>query len=210
MACFYPDGSRNDGLFACDPKAAVSACCRLGDVCVSNGFCFFAGLNALVRRGCTDSSFNSTSCPRACLGRCIFDLHEIKLIVPAPELRPADVLMIPCDNYNTFCCGQNEAARQCCSNGNGTVRIPAGSAVFPAGSNSTLTITSIVTTTATGAVNTVTVNADNANSHNRTTIGLGAGLGVALAVVSGLLLVTGLRLWRIDKEMRRMTGERVS
>jgi hypothetical protein len=66
MSCFLPNGQPADGLVPCNSTASASHCCRQGDVCLSNGFCFSAGLNALVRRGCTDKTFNSTECPQEC------------------------------------------------------------------------------------------------------------------------------------------------
>jgi len=66
MECYYPNGEPGDGLTPCNSTATVSHCCRQGDVCVTNGFCFSTGLNALVRRGCTDKTFNSTECPEQC------------------------------------------------------------------------------------------------------------------------------------------------
>jgi hypothetical protein len=67
MTCYYPDGQPGDGLVPCNTTAAVSHCCRAGDLCVKNGFCFSTGLSALVRRGCTDRDFNGTAgCPQQC------------------------------------------------------------------------------------------------------------------------------------------------
>jgi hypothetical protein len=70
MQCYYPNGESDDGLHPCNATAAVSHCCRASDVCITNGFCFSSGLNAVVRRGCTDKTFNSTECPQQCtIGR---------------------------------------------------------------------------------------------------------------------------------------------
>jgi len=135
------------------------------------------------------------------------ELHKIVDVV-APDLRGMDVVMLTCDNYNTFCCGQNEAARQYCLRNNGTLRMPAGNEVFPAANKATLTITSFVTTTATGGTSTATF-APSSSSTNKTTIGVGVGLGAVLLVVSVFLFVTVRRLIRLDKELRRLAGKRV-
>jgi hypothetical protein len=38
--------------------------------------------------------------------------------------------MLPCGRYTSFCCGQGEAARNCCTTENGVVEVPAGYVVF--------------------------------------------------------------------------------
>lgn len=64
--CYYPDGKNATGLSPCNNNAAVSHCCRDADVCLSNGVCFSPGLGSIVRRGCTDPTWNSTECPNTC------------------------------------------------------------------------------------------------------------------------------------------------
>lgn len=67
QTCYYPDGSSDTALRPCNASAAVSACCRTPtDVCLTNGLCFSTGLNVVIRRGCTDSTWNSTLCPKYC------------------------------------------------------------------------------------------------------------------------------------------------
>ncbi|EEP76148.1 predicted protein [Uncinocarpus reesii 1704] len=51
--------------------------------------------------------------------------------------RSSDVVLTPCDRYTTFCCGQNEAARNCCNTENGTVNVIAGAAIFPPAESTT-------------------------------------------------------------------------
>jgi hypothetical protein len=65
--CYYPDGKVASGLTPCNSTAKVSHCCRDADVCLSNGLCFSTGLGTIIRRGCTDSSFNDTVCPAFCI-----------------------------------------------------------------------------------------------------------------------------------------------
>ena len=64
--CFSADGQLAKGAKPCNPTAAHSHCCRDADVCLTNGLCFSSGLGAVVRRSCTDRSWNSTACPRVC------------------------------------------------------------------------------------------------------------------------------------------------
>jgi hypothetical protein len=66
--CYYPDGKVAPGLIPCNSTAKVSHCCRDADVCLSNGLCFSTGLSSIVRRGCTDSTWNETTCPSFCTG----------------------------------------------------------------------------------------------------------------------------------------------
>ncbi|KAF4627821.1 hypothetical protein G7Y89_g10325 [Cudoniella acicularis] len=70
--CYYPDGSVTGAdtdhplMIPCSPSASNSACCHAGDVCYENGLCMSAGWWFLYRGGCTDKSFQSSSCPSAC------------------------------------------------------------------------------------------------------------------------------------------------
>jgi hypothetical protein len=67
MQCYYPDGELAAGLTPCNPTAEVSHCCSSSDMCLTNGFCYSLGLNSIVQRGCTDSSFGSSECPQQCI-----------------------------------------------------------------------------------------------------------------------------------------------
>lgn len=70
--CYYPDKSRATGFEPCNstlagPSGAGSACCAVGEVCTTGGFC----LNDLYypyRGACTDRSWNSVNCASECLG----------------------------------------------------------------------------------------------------------------------------------------------
>ncbi|KAK8224035.1 hypothetical protein BKA81DRAFT_206574 [Phyllosticta paracitricarpa] len=70
--CFYPDGVQSKGL-PCFPDQAVSPCCGRGFICLSNGLCE-PGPDLrrtyqykIYRSACTDSTWNSSSCPRVCI-----------------------------------------------------------------------------------------------------------------------------------------------
>lgn len=68
--CFDSDQVQSGDYVPCDPKAEVSSCCVLGDICLSNGLCratrpgvltpYFTGL-------CTDYLWNA---PSTCLEIC--------------------------------------------------------------------------------------------------------------------------------------------
>ncbi len=67
--CYYPNGDLNDDL-ACNPSAAVSACCQRNWTCLSNGVCGLTnstGGTNYGRHSCTDKSWNSPACPQFCL-----------------------------------------------------------------------------------------------------------------------------------------------
>lgn len=64
--CYWPNGDNATSLFVCLPNADYSHCCRNGDVCITNGLCFSPGLGAILRRGCTDSTFQASPCTDIC------------------------------------------------------------------------------------------------------------------------------------------------
>ena len=72
--CYYPNGVQNNGG-ACNINAGVSACCGPTFICLSNGLCQPGPESKktyayeFYRSGCTDATFNSSSCPQFCTGR---------------------------------------------------------------------------------------------------------------------------------------------
>ncbi|KAH8602360.1 hypothetical protein B0O99DRAFT_680489 [Bisporella sp. PMI_857] len=69
QTCFGHDGNQATTSFVCQPDAEVSSCCMPGDICYSNGLCkptikekVDTALTAFFNFGCTDPTFNSTSC----------------------------------------------------------------------------------------------------------------------------------------------------
>jgi hypothetical protein len=96
-----------------------------------------------------------------------------------------DVVMTPCGDYTYFCCGQDDAARTCCTEGNGTVLLAAGTAILP-----TATVTYTDTITGTGSLTTclstgtaATAGLNDCKSTNHT-VPIAAGLGAALGVAA--------------------------
>lgn len=47
------------------------------------------------------------------------------------SFKSGDAVLTPCGTYNNYCCGQDDAARQCCTDGNTTLRaqVPAGDVI---------------------------------------------------------------------------------
>jgi hypothetical protein len=214
MACYYPDGSISDGLQPCNTTAgAVSACCRIGDVCLTNGFCFSAGQNSVVRRGCTDHTFNSTECPHSCITSMkpaqTFNLPilnlQVLITIIVTAASSADVVMTPCGDYTYFCCGQDNAARSCCTSGNGTVLLAAGTAILP-----TATITATTSPTNCPPTNSTTAGiANNCESRkNVVPVGAVAGLGVALGVAVLTVVILAV-LWRSQANRVKKGEQRI-
>jgi hypothetical protein len=105
----------------------------------------------------------------------------------------ADVIITPCNTIYTFCCGNDEAGRECCNTGNGTFRIDAGAAEQSTAS-AVSTSTIFVTSTATISAATVSVSGD-VETQKRIAIGLGVGLG-ALAIIAAALVY-----WLMSKKV---------
>ncbi|KAF7503409.1 hypothetical protein GJ744_003892 [Endocarpon pusillum] len=202
QTCYYPDGKATGALIPCNTTAAVTNCCKDSDMCLKNGLCFSPGLNSVVRRGCTDQTWNNTeACPDVCL---------------TAGLRSADVVLTPCGEYGTFCCGQNSGARACCDTGNGTVQVGTGEVIdssisspSPSPSSPSSSSSPSPTTAATGTNATVTA-AVTISSNNGTVqanckapemaaYALGALLGCALL----LLAVLGT-IWCLKRKEPRV------
>jgi len=67
--CYYPNGDIETSHSAYNESADVSACCNPGDLCLSNGYCFQqfgAWADRVARGSCTDSTWESNSCPYYC------------------------------------------------------------------------------------------------------------------------------------------------
>lgn len=65
--CYNPNGSVSPIMFACDILTVFSPCCMFGTVCLDNKLC--RNDNDIYRGGCTDPTWNSSDCPRMCLGK---------------------------------------------------------------------------------------------------------------------------------------------
>ncbi|KAF2122578.1 hypothetical protein BDV96DRAFT_626464 [Lophiotrema nucula] len=198
--CYYPDGSLGSGLIPYNTEASVTHCCRESDVPLSNGLCFSSGLNAVVRRGCTDKAWNSTACPNICI---------------AEPFKNGDAVMTPCGAYGTFCCGQDGDARSCCESGNGTFQIAGGEPQCNATQTIFSTTTVSATPTATGnlATSTATVSCSASDtsveklradlkSKQNVTIALATVFGVSMAV-----LIAASVFWA--RERKRLNNDSI-
>ncbi|KAF1850835.1 uncharacterized protein K460DRAFT_350840 [Cucurbitaria berberidis CBS 394.84] len=169
--CYYPNGVANRGE-ACNPDAAVSVCCGPTFVCLSNGLCevgpdtkrTFA--YKYYRSGCTDASWNSSSCPQVCRG-------------PHYNLEGGEGIQV-CGN-NEYCCAENY---DCCSNTTNILTLGVANivttipAINDAIENSTMQPGSSSTSTQ------ASISGSNGNDRIDISIGVGVGVGVG-----GFLLV---------------------
>jgi hypothetical protein len=108
-----------------------------------------------------------------------------------------DVVMTPCGDYTYFCCGQDDAARSCCTSGNGTVLLAAGTAILPT-ATVTYNNTIAATTSPTGCPLDNSTAASNINQSTKNTVPVGAAaaLGVALGVPLIALIILAVLMWR--------------
>ena len=65
--CYYPDGSEMGANYRpCDSGKEFNMCCAEGDECRPDGLCFNNQTNLIYRDGCTDPSWESSSCIKLC------------------------------------------------------------------------------------------------------------------------------------------------
>lgn len=168
--CYYPNGEKNNGG-ACNSNAEVSSCCGPTFVCLSNGLCQ-PGPDSkrtysynFYRSGCTDATFNSTSCPRFCVG--------------SGHHNDRGQGVKSCGN-NTYCCG---ASGDCCSDATNVFTLGAAEVVATISASSAY-ITDSANGTSTGDLR-------SGNDNRTLAIGLGVGIGVGgfLIVVLAVLFV---------------------
>jgi hypothetical protein len=67
--CYYPDGTiPTDYTYIKCTGSQNSSCCipSEGDLCMSNGLCYYQGGQYLYRGACSDKTWNDNSCPKFC------------------------------------------------------------------------------------------------------------------------------------------------
>lgn len=190
--CYYPNGIENNGG-ACRPNADVSACCGPTFVCLSNGLCK-PGPNTtktyaynFYRSGCTDASFNSTSCPRFCIDGELHKSHVVaytdSYLAPSHTDRGQGVKS--CGN-DTFCCG---ASGDCCTDTSNVFSLDAAEAVHTISASSAF-ITNAANDTSSRALS-------SKNDNYALAIGLGVGIGVG-----GFLLICLAILYLLKRKRK--------
>src|ERR1700761_8565822 len=66
--CYFAAGASYRGptnLVPCN-NTGTSACCLLGDTCLSGSTCYNYATGDLYQYGCTDITYQDPSCPRKC------------------------------------------------------------------------------------------------------------------------------------------------
>ncbi|KAE9368765.1 hypothetical protein N431DRAFT_547673 [Stipitochalara longipes BDJ] len=195
--CYDPSGVQDFKLFACQPKAASSSCCKAGDICYSNGLCAPGpteptGITPFFLDGCTDTSFAAPNCIPSCL-----------------TITGNGVQNCPLLGANHFCCYGFGGCN--CSDPNAVFTLQAGtivttidpSATYTASVSSTATSSAATTTTSSGPTGTGSTSPTStpAPTHG-VAIGVGVGIGtVAVAALAGL----GYFFWRRRKSHGKAT-----
>lgn len=78
--CYYPDGSEaKDYVYVPCNGTGVGSCCipSEGDVCLSDGLCYYTSSPYVYRGACTDQTWKSSSCPQYCRSRMLTSLPLI-------------------------------------------------------------------------------------------------------------------------------------
>lgn len=207
QSCYYPDGTITSEQTPCNESEDHSACCRPGDACLSNGYCFGAndaGPNLMTRGGCTDSSFKDQNCPYYC--RDAFSQGNA-IMFPVTF---GDQTTFCCSPFNgTACWATTRGSNQpfVVQNGNfitnrstGEAR-PLNSTSAPnPGGPSTVTVTSTATGPATlspdSGYTSAAVQAKSISAHDAA---IGAGVGIPL----GALLLVAIILLLLQTRRRK-------
>jgi len=168
--CYYPDGQiPTDYVYTpCNGSSAVSCCVpSTGDICLSNGLCFWPGGPYPYRGACTDRDWTSDTCPRFCMGD-----------------DPTTWERLYVCGGNKYCCGAD-----CCSDPANTFFIAPASVInsfgqtgysIPAELMATTSPTSSASPTGT---NTGSASTTDTSKNLATAVGAGLGVGLLIAVI---------------------------
>lgn len=188
--CYFPDGVESSGS-PCFPDQAVSPCCGPGFICLSNGLCQ-PGPDTrrtyqytIYRSSCTDRTWNSTDCPKVCLG-------------PDDNLDSGQGLAT-CGTGGSYCCGRGY---DCCSNGTdifnyGTAEIVT-TIPYSSSSSTSAPASSSASTTSSAS------SSSSSSSSNAIAIGVGVGVGVG-GFAFLLASIIAFLLFRRRKKARQTT-----
>ncbi|KAF1992192.1 hypothetical protein K402DRAFT_415890 [Aulographum hederae CBS 113979] len=105
-SCYFPGGNQPAGgnpMVPCNPNAAVSACCQVGESCTSSGLCF-SGNGMIYRGGCTDKTFKDATCSKVCLdsGTLENDVQFLRQCQSGPIDKPLWDCGAQCTNITSF------------------------------------------------------------------------------------------------------------
>lgn len=196
-SCYYPSGLETRGS-ACNPNAAISSCCGPGFVCLSNGLCEPGPENKksykyeYYRSSCTDSSWNSTSCPQYCVGRTsnchpLYWLYITDNATANNNLDAGEGLQ-SCGS-NTYCCNKNY---DCCANSTEVFKLDAANIVTTIPyltQSSTAAPSSTSTPPSASPSSSASPSHDSSSNTVAIGVGVGVGVGVLLAVLAFVLIL---------------------
>ncbi|PMD31807.1 hypothetical protein L207DRAFT_591233 [Hyaloscypha variabilis F] len=171
--CYFPSGKISDGMPCNSSTTGQSACCNLGNLCMSSGLCFDKGL--IARGSCTDATWTDDSCAKSCVD---WDTDSSSPIIPHSWGATA---------------GDVDTMRWCCG-------FPLANGSCPQGSDIPLQAGTVLEDTTTTGDKADCVGVCEA-SHD-VAIGLGVGIPTIIACLSILLLYLRERRAR-RKEMRK-------
>lgn len=205
-SCFYPDGSRADGDYACNLTAEASFCCAVGYSCLDNKICIGSGdgVQPYNRGSCTDQTWRSPDCPQFC-----------------QDFTPGGgSWLVNCDRWaddKGVCCYDGLASQplDCCTNSSAEVLLLDGSAdafysISSGAATQTRITSSSTTTTATTATPERTSSSPVNNSPSPTppppasppnSLSTGAYVGIAIGAASAVALLCAA-LYLLHKRRR--------
>ena len=65
--CYYAANTRaGSAIIPCGGSSSISACCQIGDLCLSDSACWNPTHNVTYLYGCTDPTYTDASCPWKC------------------------------------------------------------------------------------------------------------------------------------------------
>ena len=117
----------------CNPQPdSDSHCCKIGDICLTNGLCMIPS-GVYYNGGCTDSSLNPEICPQFCIsGRlCPVDRSLLKLMVITGLNHWPVVCHGSAVKEGDFCCSIHRKLHTCCDTASNGLGIPAIHAALP-------------------------------------------------------------------------------
>ncbi|KAI9854408.1 MAG: hypothetical protein M1813_001257 [Trichoglossum hirsutum] len=182
--CYYPNGliAADYNYVPCE-GTSYSSCCipSEGDVCLSNGLCYYPKGAYPFRGACTDRSWSSDSCPKYCV-----------------NTNPKGWQTLTSCGGGRYCCSATgDSPGTCCTNSTGVFSVEPGfvnndfgQAGVSVPGTATATSTSSSTTTSSSSTLTTSPTPTPAPSSksNTKSIAIGVSVGVSLFIIAAALL----------------------
>lgn len=117
--CYFPNGLEMTRpkveFFECDSSQEHTMCCGTGDHCRSDGLCDSIFYGLVFRNGCSDSTWQSSSCVSLC------DSGFLDISIwndQVKDLSNSGVPVLICKD-GSYCCGDGKIAENCCASREG-------------------------------------------------------------------------------------------